>query len=240
MRSLKESLLGERSIDGREQKMPVRAHFTTPSGSEFVLDTSRDSVLIRFEGQNEIYALTKVMGPKGDIILKNDIGEAVLKATRWGGYTLFTSQVPAGEAVAVIGAIEAFTPQDISPRAMLNHLGYLSYKVSKVAEQKLKTKARIIFDAQIDIQDGVKGDEYLFADAANVTTEAILLAANSKRGAEILALIKEVHFSEGRPPTVKLTQGVLAIKLDTDRGIWGGRPSSKRISQVLFQSLAVK
>lgn len=236
MRSLKESLIGKDAQDGREQSFPKRAQFISQGGVGFVVDTTRDkeSVLIRFDGHSEIFALSAYHGPKGDIIFKNDVGEPVLKSTRWGGMTLFTPNMPSGEAVATVRPIENFEPEEISPRALLSFLTRSSIRASHAAQSVIKSPHRISFDAQIDADIDRKGDEYLFADAAFVTTEAIISVSHHRRGADILRNVEKIELFEGRPPSVTLKDGVLRLKLDTQRGIWGGRPSSKRISQVLI------
>lgn len=220
-------MFGQQNQDGRQQKPPKRAHFMTESGDGFLLDSSRDDVLIRFDGDDEIFVLTPFMGPKGDIIFKNDVGEPVLRATRWGGFTLFTSDSPSGEPAAVTRSVGEFTPGKINPALLFQHLAKQSKRASTAA------KKLISFDAEIN----TPGADYLFADAATVTTDAILIVANQPNGGRILSHVKEVRLVEGRPPSVKVVEGnVVELKIDPSRGMWGGRPSSKRISQVIMSS----
>jgi len=153
-------------------------------------------VLIRFAGDDEIYVLTPVLGPKGDMIFKNDVGESVLKATRWGGYTVFSHSAPSGEAVALVGRSQAFDVGELNPAQLFKHLARSSYRASQA------TKSRIIYDAEID-EEGSQADTLgLFADAASVTTEAIVRTSSSNNAN--LSLLKEVHLREGHPPSVKL------------------------------------
>lgn len=226
MRSLKESMFGEQSQDGRESKTPKYARFRSQSGDGFIMDASRDNVLIRFDNDDEIYVLTPNMGPKGDIIFKNDVGEQVLKATRWGGFTLFTPKNPAGVAVAVTGSVDPFVPGHITPALLFQHLARSSRQASHAANHLIP------YDASV----ATPGADYLFADAATVTTDAIIAVSQKKNGGNALASVKEVRFVEGRPPSIKMIDGVLELKLDTSRGMWGGRPSSKRISNVIMSS----
>jgi hypothetical protein len=229
LRSLKESMFGQPSQDGRESKTPKYAHFRTQNGEGFIMDASRDDVLVRFDNDNEIYALTPFMGPKGDIIFKNDVGESVLKVTRWGGFTLFTPKNPGGEAVAVTGTAEPFVPGHITPALLFQHLARASRQASQSANHLIP------YDATVS----TPGADYLFADAATVTTDAIISVAQNKNGGNLLAAVKEVRLIEGRPPSIKLIDGVLELKLDTRRGMWGGRPSSKRISKVIMSGFSL-
>jgi hypothetical protein len=56
----------------------------------FVLDRSQPRiVLLRFEGDTEIWALTSHWGPRGDEFLRNDVGEVMVRITSLGGVTLY-------------------------------------------------------------------------------------------------------------------------------------------------------
>jgi hypothetical protein len=229
MKALKESMFRQTNSAEQGLKIPPQAQFRSPSGQEFALNARPDLVLIRFEGDEEVYALTPVLGAKGDMIFKNDVGESVLRATRWGGYTVFSHHAPSGEAVAIVGRSQSFDVGGLNPAQLFKHLARSSYRASQAA------KSRIIFDAEIDDQDSEADTLGLFADAASVTTEAIVRTSTSP--SYKLSNLKEVRFREGHPPSVSLDKGVLELKLDPSRGLWGGRPSSKRIEQVLRKAL---
>jgi hypothetical protein len=70
---------------------PQAAHFSTDvQNLRFVLDRSQPRfVLLRFEGDAEVWALTSSWGPRGDEFLRNDIGEVMVRITSLGGVTLF-------------------------------------------------------------------------------------------------------------------------------------------------------
>jgi hypothetical protein len=73
-----------------------------------------------------------------------------------------------------------------------------------------------------------------------VTSAAIVrVAQTSRTSGRKLANIREVHFVEGRPPSVRVEKGVLVMKLDPSRGNWGGRVSSKRVVNVLTASYSI-
>lgn len=222
-RSLKESLLGQSSNnDGRSNAPPPVARFTTDQGQGFVLDRSQRNPLIQFDGKGEVWSLTPTPGPMGDIIFKNDMGEPVLKATRWGGMILFSKDRPTGDPVAVVGRAEAFEPGHMSPSQLFQHLVRTSKRASSAVSRLIRFEA--------DVQ--TPGADYLFADAATVTADAIIELASTQKGKAILAPVQQVRLIEGRPPGVRVEGNVLVLKLDLKRG-WGGRPSSKRVVKVL-------
>ncbi|OYU78740.1 MAG: hypothetical protein CFE32_00300 [Alphaproteobacteria bacterium PA3] len=61
-----------------------------PNNIRFVLDRSQPRVvLLRFEGDPEVWALTSQWGPRGDEFLRNDIGEVIVRITTLGGVTIY-------------------------------------------------------------------------------------------------------------------------------------------------------
>lgn len=222
-RTLRDSLIGRATPnDGRTNAPPTVARFTTDRGASFVLDRSRRNPLIQFDGDSEVWALTPTPGPMGDIIFKNDLGEPVLKATRWGGMILFSKDRPTGDPVAVAGRAEAFEPGHMSPSQLFQHLVRTSKKASAALSRLVRFEA--------DVQ--TPGADYLFADAATVTADAIVEMSATTKGRKLLAPVQEVKLIEGRPPSAWVEGDTLMLKLDLSKG-WGGRPSSKRVMKVL-------
>jgi len=229
MKSLKDAMFGAHDHDGRTQALPKIAHFTAADGASFILDDSGDIPLLRFDGDDEIFALTARPGPKGDILFQNDVGQTVLKSTRWGGMILFSDDRPTGDPAAVTGKADAFEPGRMSPFLLLQTLLHASRRVS------LTLGRNFGFDAP----DVTPGLDYLYADAADVTSDALTRVATQGNGKKVLSPIQGVQFTEGHPPSATVTGGVLVLKLDPSRGSWGGHPSSKRIVNVIMASYRV-
>jgi hypothetical protein len=70
---------------------PQAVSFSTEERNlRFVLDRSQPRVvLMRFEGDAEVWALTSNWGPRGDEFLRNDVGEVMVRITSLGGVTLY-------------------------------------------------------------------------------------------------------------------------------------------------------
>ncbi|MCR6658161.1 MAG: DUF4908 domain-containing protein [Asticcacaulis sp.] len=228
-RSLKEAMFGKKADDNRSAARPPVAHFTSEDGQGFILDESGSRSLMRFDGDDEVWLLTPTQGPKGDVIYKNDVGESVLKSTRWGGMILFSDDRPMGDPAAVTGKADAFTPGRMSPSLLFQSLVHASRRVS------LAVGRTIGFDAP----DVTPGADFLYADAAGVAAEALVQASQQPRGKQIMAPLRGVQFIEGRPPSATVQNGVLVLKLDVSRGDWSGRPSSRRILNVVVTSVPV-
>jgi Domain of unknown function (DUF4908) len=70
---------------------PQAVSFSTDTSNlRFILDRSQPRfVLLRFDGDTEIWALTSHWGPRGDEFLRNDVGEVMVRITSLGGVTVY-------------------------------------------------------------------------------------------------------------------------------------------------------
>jgi hypothetical protein len=75
----------------------------------FVIDRSQPRiVLLRFDGDDEVWALTSHWGPRGDEFLRNDVGEVMVRITNLGGVTLYGPLGTDGGMAAKTGRARAF------------------------------------------------------------------------------------------------------------------------------------
>jgi len=219
--SLRDLLQGDHHHAPRlEAPIPPVAIYAPDGGVAFIFDRTASPPLMRFASSPEIWVLRAEPGPRGDTIYKNDLGEPMLRATRLGGLTLFTSDSPGGMAVALQGEAAPIRPPAIlSPGALLQRLAQASAHASR-ALQRL-----VVFDAP----DVTPDSAYLVADAASVTAEAI--AGLDKKTREALKL-NRVVFEPGHSPGAKFADGVLQITVSPTKGV-AGRPSSRLIEVVM-------
>ena len=220
--SLRDALFGDRSA-GYAVPAPPVARYRLEVGESFVLDRlGRDQALLKFEGGSEVWVLKGVPGAHGDMIFKNDIGEPMMRATRFGGVTLFTTNAPQGMPAALEGgaqALRAVSP--IGPEALLSALARASVRASRSVGRG------VFFDAP----DVTPRSDWLFADTAQVAAEAFARTAAAGRRA-LGARFSTVRIVNGRPPAVAAQGPVIRITVDTDRGL-AGRPSSRKIALAL-------
>lgn len=196
----------------------------------FVLDRSAPpQALLRFDDSPEIWVLTAQPAAHGDVIYKNDVGEQVLRATRFGGMTLFNGVHPGGAAAALIGEAPPLRPMVIlTPNALLQRLAQASAHASRAAQRL------VVFDAP----DVTPQTASLVADAATITAQAMEAMARDPGGRAVLARVTRVLLTPGRKAQAALDQGVLKVVIVPQSG--GGprealncRPSSRRIAVAL-------
>ena len=218
--SLGESLYGRHSKDGRDFSAPPIARYISEDGDVFVLDRTGPKPLLKFEGSFEVWALSAQQAPRGDTLYKNDLGEPVLRATRLGGITLFTDHRPDGEAAALAGPAAPLKLAIMGPQPLLERLEQASARASHAARRLIPFYA-----------EATPTSAPLIADAAMVTSEAVVRITKRSDGHKILDRILKVHLIEGPKASVQVAQGVLEVTVAPPQGV-AGRPSSDLIVKV--------
>jgi hypothetical protein len=184
-----------------------------------VLDLTQDRPLLKFENSPEVWALQPRPAPRGDTVYKNDVGEVMLRATRLGGFTVFTSHRPDGEAVAVEGPAGApLHLAPLGPQALIDRLAQASLRASRAARHL------ILFDAEAS-----PGSSAVIADAAAVAGVAVAKIAERPAGRSRLATLHRIFFMEGKRAAAQVEKDTLKITVEPAMGL-AGRPSSDRIA----------
>ena len=222
--SLKDLLFGDRRSESQRQAPPPPvARYVSETGEGFILDRSSERALMRFENSPEIWVLQPTVGPRGDILYKNDIGQVLLRATRVGGLTLFTGKRPAGASAALTGASTPIRLKTIGPVDLYRILLGASARASRLS------KHRISFDAE-----ATPASSTLIADAAILSVVALERILQRPDGPVMAARIQRVVIVEGRKPEAMLRAGTLLIAVTPSLGL-AGRPSSERIMAVTLK-----
>ncbi|WP_394762299.1 DUF4908 domain-containing protein [Phenylobacterium sp.] len=215
-----QGLFGHHAKDGRDAA-PTIGRYVSEDGDVFTLDRTGAKALLKFDGAFEVWALQPQQAPRGDTIYKNDLGEPVVRATRLGGITIFTEHRPDGEAAALAGPGQPLRLPIMGSQAVLERLTQASFRASHALRRLVRFEA-----------EGSATSSALMADAALVTSEAMVRLAKRGDARKVLDKIVVVHLIEGRRAGVDLvSDGVLQITVATPQGL-AGRPSSDRIQQV--------
>jgi hypothetical protein len=211
---LREGLFRHR---GAESAGPPIARYVSEDGRVFTLDRTQPAPLLKFDDSPEVWVLDPSPAPRGDVIYKNDMGEPVLRATRLGGFTLFTEDRPKGEAVSVAGGASPLRLPAMGPQAVFARLAQASIRATRAAHRTMSFEA-----------EATPASSALIADAAVVASVAIMRIAETDGGAALLARFNRVRFEEGRKASASVKAGVMRITVAPADGL-AGRPSSDRI-----------
>lgn len=234
-------LFGRAPADDRGGAVPRLARFRADTGDTFVLEVVHSGpALLKYDDSGEVWSLSPTNGPRGDTIYKNDVGEPMLRTTRMGGLTIFSRDKPAGMAAAFEGGAQDLHNLLVSgPIAIFQVLVRASARASQAAGHKVvfeagcpRDKVRRDCPAEADLGPG---SEAIFADAAGLAAQAFQRVENKGQlGHMALTHYSKVAFLNGRPPGVRVVGEEVRITVTPDLG-FAGRPSSQRISQVLFR-----
>src|SRR5580704_2373289 len=105
-------------LGGDKPGQPLTARYQMDEGGAFVLDRSTVKPLLKFDDDQEIWALQPAPGPRGDVIYRNDVGDPMVRATRLGGMTVFTPKRPDGSAAAFESASPPLRIPSLSPAGL--------------------------------------------------------------------------------------------------------------------------
>jgi hypothetical protein len=217
--TLREALMGQKA---RQPTAPVIARYVLDEGGAFILDRSTPQPLMKFDDSPEIWVLQPAPGPRGDTIYRDDLGEPILRATKLGGMTVFTQRRPDGSAAALVGPAPPLRIQPMGPAALFNHFYQATVRASRAAQHEIGFETR---------EDAEPSTAALLADAATVTSEALVELATRPDGKAILGRINDVVIAQSNRPSATLAKGVLTVTIVPPEGIVG-RPSSRLIEYV--------
>ncbi len=206
--------------DSRRAPAPPVARYVSETGSSFVVDRSASNrLLLKFENSPEVWVLEGHAAPRGDTIYKNDQGEAILRATRLGGMTVFTDDAPGGAAAALVGQTSPLRLIRIGPAELIQHIRIAASRAGRAAQR------------QINIEFAADSDSAsLIADAATAFSEAVIRIAARDDARRILGNFGKIRIEAAKKPSVKISENrVLEIRVTPSMGL-AGRPSSERIA----------
>ncbi len=197
---------------------PPVARYRTDSGGGFVVDATGQRPLIKFDDNPEVFVLTASRGPRGDMIYLSDQGRPVLRTTKMGGVTVFTPERPSGLAATEIGPTSPLRIVSVGPTALYHVLLQSSARASRAARHLIGFEAP-------DVDPNSDG---LIADAAIVTSQAVLQMASQPETRVLLARVERVQILRGQYASASLRGGTIAVMVNPNQGL-AGRPSSRRI-----------
>lgn len=195
--------------------------FVAEDGRIFTLDRTQPPPLLKFEDNPEVFVLAPSPAPRGDVIYKNDLGEPMLRATRLGGFTLFSDKRPGGEAVSRAAGCSPPRLLVLTPQALGERMLQASIRSGRAARRS------VVFEAE-----ATPNSAPLIADSAVLVTLAFLRVAAKDGGRALLSRVGKVQFVEGRKPSASFSGGVLRIVVAPSQGL-AGRPSSEKVVKVL-------
>ena len=215
------AILRNGTPDRSRGAMPESGRYVSDTGQTFVLDRSGPRTLMRFERSSEVWVLRPQPAPRGDVILRNDAGDQVLRVTPDGNMTLYTTASPQGAPVSLDGSASRLLPPTLSAVQLANFIIHQSGRATQAV-------GRLVL---VDMEIG-EGSEAVAADALSTAVDAIVRMRRSAGLRADAARVRRIVVTDLGRPRVSFSRGVLTIVIDPTAG-YAGRPSSARIARVI-------
>ncbi len=203
---------------------PVTRFDVGKKNEAFILDQRRQGqLLFRYVRSREIFVLRQVPGPRGDVMLKNDLGAVMVRMSRVGGPVLFPERASHG-----IPAWRAGPATPLGPRNV--HLEDLRPALSNIADDLVTI---LDHDVTISARGANENTAWLYLDTALNARSAIKrIKRNPDRKGRTLPALNEIRLVSSDHQELRLQDAVLEIHMVTDDG-FAGRPSSLRLAGFL-------
>lgn len=201
------------------------ARFDVGKKSEaFILDQRQQGpLLFRYVRSREVFVLKRVPGPRGDMMLKNDLGAVMVRMSRVGGPVLFPERNSQGIPAWNTGPALPLGPQTVQ-------LENLRPALANIAEDLVTI---LDHDVTISARGADENSAWLYLDTALNTRSAISrILRNPDRKGRILPALNAIRLISAQKQTLVLQDAVLEIHLVTADG-FAGRPSSLRLAGFL-------
>lgn len=201
--------------------LPSTGRYVAETGQSFVLDRSGPRTLMRFDRSPEVWVLRPQPAPRGDMILRNDAGDQILRVTPDGNMTLYTAAAPQGVPVSAQGSANRLLPPTLTAVQLANFIIHQSSRATSAV-------GRLVI---VDMEIG-EGSEAVAADALSTAVDALVRMSRSAGLRQDAARVRRIVVTDQGRPRVAFARGVLTIVIDPTAG-YAGRPSSARVARVI-------
>ena len=219
---------------GPGQNLPVARFDAARSGRAFIIDQSHQGMMLfRYVRSREVFVLRRVPGPRGDLMLKNDLGAVMVRISRVGGPVLFPGRGSQGIPAWPVGAGEPLGPQSVNLENLRQGLSQIADDLAGVLQHNVTISANGASAASAWV--------YLYT-ALNVRAAIARLVHKPDRKGRRLPPIQTIRLSNAKAQDRSLHAGIVHITLAAAQG-FAGRPSSLRLAGFLSgksQKLAKK
>ena len=224
------SLIAGHGALAAEGGPPLRiGHYSTGNGLiGFVIDRMGTPIKLRFDGSEEILALTAEPAPYNSVTLKRDDGTSVLRIYETGRILAFSDKLSGGSA-------DAYRDQDAEPLAVKKATKEQAETAAELLGRKLRRAGAPAIEISLDAPGlSVGAAEWsTMADAVAVTGATLAEMLTSPIAREIIATkLRRVVIRNADHLDVKLADDALIVEVEASEPITG-RPSSARLKSAI-------
>jgi hypothetical protein len=209
---------------------PLRiGHYSTGNGLiGFVIDRMGAPIKLRFDGSDEILALTTEPAPYNSVTLKRDDGTSVGRIYESGRILIFSDKLSGGSA-------DAYRDQDAAPLAVKKATKEQAESAADTLGRKLKRAGAPVLDVSVEAPRlSADAAEWSgLADAVSVTGITFTDMLTSPIAREVIAAkLRRVVIRAAEQPGARLDGDSLIVEVDPGEAITG-RLSSARLKSLI-------
>ncbi|WP_187399234.1 DUF4908 domain-containing protein [Bradyrhizobium paxllaeri] len=204
-------------------------HYSTGTGlMGFVIDRMGTPIKLRFDGSDEILALTAEQAPYNSITLKRDDGVSVLRIYETGRILVFSDKLSGGSA-------DAYRDQDAEPLVVKKATKEQAETGAESLGRRLRGAGAPALTISLDAPR-LSDDSAAWAamaDAIAVTGNTLEEMLTSPIAREtIAAKLRRVVIRDADQVDVKLADDALIVEIKAKEAVTG-RPSSARLKSAI-------
>jgi hypothetical protein len=224
------SLIAGQGALAAESGPPLRiGHYSSGNGLiGFVIDRMGTPIKLRFDGSDEILALTAEPAPYNSITLKRDDGVSVLRIYETGRILIFSDKLSGGSA-------DAYRDQDAEPLIVKKATKEQAETAAESLGRKLRRAGApalaISLDAPRLSADAAEWSAMTDAIAVTGITLAEMLTSPIARET-IATKLRRIVIRDADQADIKLADDALIVEVEARAAITG-RPSSARLKSAI-------
>ncbi|WFU19376.1 DUF4908 domain-containing protein [Bradyrhizobium sp. CB3481] len=224
------SLIAGHDVLAAETGPPLRiGHYSSGNGLiGLVIDRMGTPVKVRFDGSEEILALTAEQAPYNSIALKRDDGVSVLRIYETGRILIFSDKLPDGSA-------DAYRDQDAEPLVVKKATKEQAETEAESLGRKLRRAGAPALAISLDAPrlSADAAEWSAMADAIAVTGITLAEMLTSPIAREVIAAkLRRVVIRDADQADVKLADDTLIVEVEAKAAVTG-RPSSARLRSAI-------
>lgn len=224
------SLVAGHGAHAAEGGPPLRiGHYSTGNGLiGFVIDRMGTPIKLRFDGSEEILALTAEPAPYNSVTLRRDDGTSVLRIYETGRILVFSDKLSGGSA-------DTYRDQHAEPLAIKRATKEQAETAADSLGRKLRRAGAPAIEISLDAPNlSLDAAEWsAMADAVAVTGATLAEMLTSPIAREIIATkLRRVVIRNADHVDVKLADDALIVEVEAREPITG-RPSSARLKSAI-------
>jgi hypothetical protein len=224
------SLIVDPVASAAENGPPLRiGHYSTGNGLiGFVIDRMGTPIKLRFDGSDEILALTTEPAPYGSVTLKRDDGASVGRIYETGRILILSDKLSGGSA-------DAIRDQDAAPLVVKKSTKEQAENAADTLGRKLKRAGAPTLDVSVEAPRlSADAAEWSgLADTVAVTGITLIDMLTSPIARDIIAAkLRRVIIRAAEQPGARLDGDSLIVEVDPGEAVTG-RLSSARLKSAI-------